>query len=247
MVVIVEAKNRKAFKDLGRSHIQDWVDVLIKKLEIAPTADDFLKKFSYDDDAQFSVGLIASWVRETNTFDANVLADRLKQIEVVEKKKPIFIYMLDNSRITKMLSVYDEVNRLTGTGEYKEPVFYYPPNGSDFLCDGSVIPIEALFSDILLYRVTKRELIKSRGEYDEYPAVLVFYFGQIHNIADLEFIDLAIRDLGLHEAKEIEVYITSSTNDIRSEIATRTRLSKFNLVFKRLSVRTDLPSWLVES
>jgi hypothetical protein len=59
-VVLVEAKNRKAFKDLSRGEIQEWVNVLIKKLEVGPPAADFLKKFPVDEDARFSVGLIAA-------------------------------------------------------------------------------------------------------------------------------------------------------------------------------------------
>lgn len=244
-VVLVEAKNRKAFKDLSRGEIQEWVNILLKKLELGPPATDFHKKFPFDEDAQFSVGLIAAWVRETATFDSGVLAERLKQIEVTEKKNPLFIYFLDNSRLTRMLSVYDEVNRLTGTQEYKDGLFFYPPNGSDLLCDGTVLPLEALFSDILFYKITKREISKI-GNHTEYPAALCFYFGQIHNIDDLRFIDLAIRDSGLHDAREFEVYIASSTDEIRSEIAMHTKESDFTLTFKRLTIRTDLPNWLGE-
>lgn len=245
-VVLVEAKNRKAFKDLGQAKMQEWVNVLLKKLELGPPSADFLKKFPVDEDAQFSVGLIAAWVRETAGFDADVLAERLKQLEVVEKKTPLFLYFLDNLRLTRMLSVHEEVNRLTRTEEYKDPLFVYPPNGSDLLCDGTVMPLEALFSDVLFYRITKREFIKGAGKHVEYPIVLCFYFGRIETIDDLRFIDLAIRDLGFHDSREVQVYITPSVGDIRSELAMHTKESDFNLVFKRLSIRTDLPDWLGE-
>ncbi len=246
-VVIVEAKNRKTFKDLSPGEMQKWVSVLLKKMELAPPSPDFLKKFPVDEDAQFSVGLIAAWVRETATFDFGALGERLKQLDIVEKKTPQFLYFLDNYRVTRMLAVHEEINRLLSTEQYKDALFVYPPNGSDLLCDGTVMPIEVLFSDVLFYRITKRELIKSKGTYDEYPAVICFYFGKINTIDDLRFIDLAIKDLGFHEANEFEVYITSSVDDIRSEIAMHKQKSKFRPSFKRLPIRADLPSWLVNN
>lgn len=154
--------------------------------------------------------------------------------------------MLDNQRITRVLSVYDEINRLIGTEEYTNCSFYYPPNRSDLICDGSVMPLEVLFSDLIFFKATKRELIKSSGRYDEYSVTICFYFGDIRSIEDLRFIDLAIRDSGLHDVAEVEVYTTSSTDELRSEIAAHTRMSKIKPKFKHLSIRSDLPNWLGE-
>lgn len=243
-VVIIEAKNRDNFKALSRAEIQRWIDRLLKKVELTPPSQDFQRKFPTDADAQYGMGLLAVWVRDTDSFDTAVLADRLKQIEVPDKRNPIYLYVLDNERITRVISVYDEINRLLGTEEYKDCLFFYPANGSDILCDGTVLPIEVLFSDILFYRVTKREYKRSTGTYDEYESVLCFYFGDITSIGDFRFIDLAIRDSGLQNAKEFEVYITASTDNLRSEIDAHTRDSRFKPTFKRLSLRSDLPSWL---
>lgn len=64
-VIFVEAKNRDTFKALSKTKIQEWVDRLLKKVEVLPTTDDFRKKFDYASDAQFSIGLLAIWVRDT--------------------------------------------------------------------------------------------------------------------------------------------------------------------------------------
>lgn len=243
-VVIVEAKNRDTFKALNKANLQEWVDRLLKKVEYAPVSRDFNQKFPTDDDAEFSVGLLAVWVRDTASFNAQIFADRLRQLEVPEKRYPILLYILDNYRITRFLAVYEEINRLLSTENYKNFVFYYPANGSDLICDGDQIPMEAMFSDILFYKTTKRQLLLGSNTHDEYDAAVCFYFGEIRTIADLRFIDLAIRDSGLQNSKSVEVYITTSTDDLRSEIDAHIRSSNFNIQFKRLSIRKDLPSWL---
>lgn len=133
---------------------------------------------------------------------------------------------------------------LESSGEYRNFKFYYPSNSSGLICDGNSIPVEVIFSDIVFFKAEKRQIIKRDDSFDYYDVAFCFYFGSINDVKDLRFIDLAIRDSGLQDAKEVEVYLTVPIEALRSQIEAHSKASGFKLRFHRLIVPNELPDWL---
>lgn len=245
-IVIVEAKIRGKFEAVNRAELQKWVDRLIKKVECAPKSREFAEKFAPSVDAQFGVGMLVLWVSDASSFDGEVFERRLELVEMPSKTREHYLFILDNRKIAQFCAIHDELQRLRSTGSYESIRFYMPSNGSDLICDGSTFPLEAVYSDVIIFRTLKKENAKNANTYQIYESSIVFYFGRVSTSYDLAFIDLIIRDLGIHDTTDIDVYLDSPLEPIRSEIEAHSRNSKFRIRFKNLLINEHLPSWLGE-
>jgi hypothetical protein len=243
-IVIVEAKTRAKMKAVTLSEMKDWIWDLIKKMECVSQSQDFMKKFRPAGDAEFGVGLVALWVRETDTFDGETIRQILPKIEVTSRKVPQHVFVIDNERIARLCSLYDEYNRLKASDMYEEVKFFIPPNSSEMICDGSVLPMEFLFSDWAFMTTRKKQLLKGTNQYRAYSSLACFYFGNVTSFEELNLIDLAIRDLGFGAVDDIDVYLAHPLDDIRSQIDEFKRGARFSVDFHLLPINKDLPGWL---
>ncbi|GAA5527181.1 hypothetical protein [Herpetosiphon gulosus] len=245
-VIIIEAKYREDMKSLPRSEIQKWVNRLLEKIENVPSSQDFHNKFTPDNNAYFHRGFILTWVNQNKTFDTKLFSERLQEIEIVGKNQADFIYIIGNDIILRFCAIQNEINNLYLSNEYMDINFYVPTNSSELVCDGNSIPIEVLFSDFVWYKTRKKQSLVGSNEHHEYNASICFYFGEIHTKHDLNFIDLAIRDSGLHNSSLVEVYLITPLSNIRSEIEGHKRNSQFTINYKNLNIPDSIPSWLGE-
>lgn len=240
-VILVEAKFRGDMRGVSRADLQSWVNRLLEKMEKTASCPDFLKKFAPPPDADLSVGLLAIWINSLNSFEHRTIISRLKQVELPEKHRAQIIFVLDNYIITRFIAVHQEIGRLHALKECQDTILYSPALSSDLRTDGKVVPIEYLFSDIIFYKTTRLQYVKGRNESVPYDAGICFYFGGVRDQAELKFIELAVRDLGL-QCNEFLVYITSPVEALRSEIEAVQRESQFDIEFRKLDIAPTLPS-----
>lgn len=161
-----------------------------------------------------------------------------------ERSQTQLLYFLSNQQITRICSLEDEVKRLSHSEGYDNLKFYFSPNGSNLISDGTVVPIEALFSELIFMKGSHQKSSKVRNNSETEQVALCFYFGNVTDLHDLKFINLAIRDLGPRDTGKTLIYLAQSLKELRSEIEECKRFSDFDLEFHQLVVASELPDWL---
>ena len=67
-VVLVEAKTIEKIENLSRSKIENWIVDFQEKIAYVPHSQEFIEKFNTDENADYQLGLLALWVRDTNSY-----------------------------------------------------------------------------------------------------------------------------------------------------------------------------------
>ncbi len=260
-IVLVEAKTRGKMTDISRLKIQDWVDDLHTKLVRLPSAKEFKDKFQPEIDAQYQLGLIGLWVHDVETYSHSQLQTWLSQVYVPKRKTPCCIGLISNRTITRLCAIHEEVRKLRGSVTCQDIRFHLPDYGDKPSADGSIIPLETVFSKFVFFNADMLQPTKGDSPPVPYKAYVAFYLGDVQSYSDLHFIGLALRQFQMLRTGELLVYTLRDPTDIRNEIANFKREFQLisistgqttdyeesgdNMKFRQLVPGTQLPGWMV--
>lgn len=246
-VVLVEAKTRERLDSISKSEIQKWVDRFTVKLENAPLSPEFREKFQPDTNAQFRMGLIGLWVRDSQSYSHPRLQQWLSQLHVAQRRNPLNICFISNQTITRLCAIHDEVNALRSSESYTDVGYYFPSYGDKPSCDGNSLPVEALLSKFIFCQAKRHQRLVGSGGTHSFDSSIVFYLGQLGSYHDLRFIGLALRDFQLLQAGEAAIYTLYEPETLRNEIngfKEEFRDKNVQFEFRQLTTNHELPGWL---
>ena len=248
-VVFVEAKTIAKIDSLNRSKIEDWVNVFVDKIVHAPHSQEFFNKFQPDSNANYGLGLIGLWVRDTEKYTEEKIRNWLSQINVpARRQNPVNLFFVSNRVLSSISTIFQTIQDLRQKDNYISIEPHFPAYGDFPVSDGKSWPIETLVSKFAFYKVRKKQFLINEGhKHHEYDSSIVFYTGKLDNYEDLRFVGLALRQFQIL-GPEIEIYTQASPTSIRNEIkvfkdefASGTN-SEFK--FNELTISNDLPGWL---
>ena len=247
-VVIVEAKTAERQGSISKSKVQTWLYELSDKVACAPHSTDFERKYSPEASADYRLGLIALWIRDSTTYQPKDLQTWLSQLEMPQRRPSVNIGFISNDIITKFCAIEAIVKAYRASNNYQDLRLYRPDLGTQPAADGSCFPVETLLSKFVFFKARKTQRPKGRdGDGDLYETSLIFYLGSITSYQDLRFIALAMKQFQLTQCAEVEIFTTYDPHKWRNQIETfksEFQNTKPTFIFNSLSVNNDLPGWL---
>jgi hypothetical protein len=218
-IILVEAKTSASIENLNRSKIQEWVDVFFEKVNCVPNSPEFTAKFNPEINAQFNIGLIALWVRDSQSYSFEEIQKWLSQLVFPKRRNPSYLCFVSNHQLSRFYSIHNEIERLKQSGaEYKSIKYFFPDIGTQSTANGESIPIETLLSKFLFCKAKKMQPIRGGTNSNEYDGNIVFYLGGLNEYHDLRFIGLALKSFQLLQVPEVEIYTNVDPVSMRTEI-----------------------------
>jgi len=260
-VVLVEAKTAERMRNIGKLKLEEWVAVLLSKLEHLPLAQEFKDKFQPDTDAQYQLGLIGLWVRDIEADSHSQLQAWLSQVYVPNRRMPCCIGLVSNQTITRLCAIDQQVQEIRGSSVCQSISYHFPDYGDKPPAEGSSVPFESIFSEFVFLNARLLQPTKGGSGPVPYNAYIVFYLGDVQGYSDLHFIGLALRQFQMLKTGALIVYTLRDPIDIRNETAIfrgefrlgppstglviDQREPGDSIEFRQLVPSNQLPSWMV--
>jgi hypothetical protein len=238
---ILEAKCY-ATKSFSQATLQNWVNILDKKLSKLKFSGDLQAKFPIIDDCKsMNLGIIVIWFHDTTNYPLfqNKFKEALNNLKVSNRPKMSGGYnkilIIDNEVITKLCSLHTAITSSKSL-QNKEISFFYP----SILRDGKATVRKKLLSPEYVF--SKVILAEAKGSNDDSENV-VFYFGNTGLDSFKQLRDQLSKYSVLDEQKKLVLFIYYSNNEFRK---IKPELEKIFDDTKELSIEfmdnvTDLP------
>ena len=238
--VVVDAKTY-AWKNCPTSVIQGWVDDLIESVEHLPQAVDFQEKFSPPQSTRFVSGLVVLWVNDTENYNVDKLALRLRGISLPRKRSPIHVFFISNRDILRLCAIVDEMQKLRDQQQNRDVTFFYPHRTDNDIIHCDVLPIEYIFSKYIFATLkTTREA--EGGVNIPVEENRVFYIGDLDR-ESLEFMKGTLLDLQFLK-EPVYIHCSSQLRDARNSIDEFQRENP-RVEFEQLVSHQNLPGWML--
>lgn len=245
-IIIVEAKSIEKMDYLEKNKIEQWVGVLLEKMESLPYSEDFRSIYNPELDARCQYGVIGLWVRDVDTYSEDRLQSLLSQIQIVNRRKSYYIAFISNSIFNVLNSIDRELKTLVANGEINKWKIHYPSFGDFPKVENANLTFETFFSKFLFYEVEKNEHSKSFGRTNTYQSNMLFYIGEIKKAEDFLLIGEAIKRFDLFRLPDLDIYVMGNTHHLRSEIenfkrAFQSDYGSCQIDFRQLMVINQFP------
>jgi len=209
--VVLEAK-RYETKNFNGTLLQGWIERLDKKLIELRNSENFMDKFpELQECSVLDAGIIAIWFHDIQnyaTFHSKFI-EILQNTKVSNRPRKVGlnkIFVIDNSIIIKLCSLYNAINSYKNETQH-EVVFYYP---SILIEDAPIVrqntlTIEYIFSKVILAEAKKEDTKEN----------LVFYFGELKTTAFKLLRSLLARCSFLEQEKPLTLFVYGEDDEFR--------------------------------
>lgn len=247
--IFLEAK-RYATTSFSKTKLQDWVNVLNKKMLELRRSKEFNAKYPAMAETDPRNGLLVLWFHDLQAYSTfkSKLKDALMNVQTPRGKvMGNRLFVLSNEDILRLASLITALESWCQTslpGEQSKFQFYYPSslaygNPSQYI---SVLNLEYMFSRFIVARGT------SYTQGVEKVSYAVFYFGNL----DMDsFINLkeALLSHNFPADNTAQLYLYNyQRNDefrkIQPDVAKLFTFNSTSVVVKSMDVFHDLPSWM---
>lgn len=235
--VILEAK-RYVTNSFQAGHLQAWIKRLDEKLVALRDSSNLFELFpELENCTTFDVGLLVIWFSNTDDYKEF----RPKFLQALEKVNVSWrerkagsssIFVLDNTRITRLCALVKAVGDLGKNFKFSYPTAY---NNGCLDQDNEVLTVEYMFSDVVIGSV-----------YNDKEESVVFYFGE-NNMKSFKMLKNALMRTNVWKKdRPLNLFLYNSDIDIR-KIKSNIKdlfgdIGEINIKF--MESNNELPSFL---
>lgn len=238
--VILEAKRYKT-TSFQNSFLDKWVHNLDKKIQNLKYSQTFCESYPEMADTDLRNGVLMIWFSDLDNYKQELIQNSLNSFKISGFRgntKPNRIFVMDNSNILRICSIFQSINSWESNNPEFRIRFYYPT--SDKLLNpiqrSSIINLEYMYSKFILAEATNEKGIEHK---------IVFYFGDL-KLQSFFTLKAALSKFGfIDKEKSLSIFHYERNDEFR-KVAPDVYRHFDGIEFKLLSMNTlaDLPPWI---